>query len=129
MGHLELKGDGEKTAAWLVEVFGKGNVYAELQRHLHRDEEARNQAVMELARSLKLPLLATNGVCHARPGDRALFDALTAVRHKTTVMDAGRLLARNSERYLKSPREMAALFSDVPEAIAETRELSQRLNF
>ena len=113
----------------LIRLFGPRNVYAELQRHFHRDEETRNQAVMELAGSLKLPLIATNGVCHATPEERELFDALTAVRHKTTVMQAGKLLARNAERYLKSPAEMAGLFSDVHRAIEETVELSQRLNF
>ena len=84
---------------------------------------------MELAESLKLPLLATNGVRHAMAEERELFDALTAVHHKTTVMEAGRLLARNAERHLKSPRMMARLFADVPEAVAETEELSKRLGF
>ena len=113
----------------LIRLYGSNNVYAELQRHFHRDEEARNQAVMELASSMKLPLLASNGVRHATPQERELYDALTAVRHKTTVMEAGRLLARNSERHLKSPIEMKKLFSDVPEAVEETGELSRRLNF
>jgi error-prone DNA polymerase len=113
----------------LTGIFGRRNVYAELQRHFHRDEEARNQAVIDLARSLKLPLLATNGVRHAAPEDRELFDALTAVHHKTTVMEAGRLLARNAERHLKTPRVMASLFRDVPGAVAETVELSKRLGF
>src|SRR5579862_762564 len=113
----------------LMGIYGEKNVYAEIERHFHRDEEARNQAVIELARSLKLPLLATNGARHATPRERELLDALTAVHHKTTVMDAGRLLARNSERYLKSPKAMARLFADVPEAIAETMELSKRLKF
>jgi error-prone DNA polymerase len=113
----------------LISLFGRGNVYAELQRHFHRDQEARNQAVIELARSMQLPLLATNGVRHATPQERELADVLTAVRHKTTVMAAGQLLARNAERYLKSPRVMEKLFSDVPEAIAETAELSARLDF
>jgi len=45
------------------------------------------------------------------------------------VTEAGRLLARNSERYLKSPKAMARLFCDVPEAIAETMELARRLKF
>jgi len=85
--------------------------------------------VIELARSMQLPLLATNGVRHATPQERELADVLTAVRHKTTVMAAGQLLARNAERYLKSPRVMEKLFSDVPEAIAETAELSARLDF
>ncbi|MBZ5674548.1 MAG: error-prone DNA polymerase [Acidobacteriia bacterium] len=113
----------------LISLFGRKNVYAELQRHFHRDQEARNQAVIELARSMQLPLLATNGVRHATPQERELADVLTAVRHKTTVMAAGQLLARNAERYLKSPKVMEKLFSDVPEAIAETAELSARLDF
>jgi error-prone DNA polymerase len=131
-GLVCLSGEGAPTRARfekLIRLFGPRNVYAELQRHRQRDEEARNQAVRELAGSLKLPLLATNGTCHATPEERELFDALTAVRHRTTVMHAGKLLARNAERYLKSPAEMAALFSDAPQAIAETVELSQRLDF
>jgi error-prone DNA polymerase len=131
-GLVCLTGEGPPTRARfekLIHLFRRGNVYAEVQRHMHRDEEARNQAVMDLAQSLKLPLLATNGVCHASVEERELFDALTAVRHKTTVMEAGRLLSRNAERHLKSPREMVKLFSDVPGAIAEAIELSQRLDF
>jgi error-prone DNA polymerase len=131
-GLVCLSGEGAPTRARfekLIRIFGRRNVYAELQRHFHRDEEARNQAAIELARSLKLPLLATNGAGYATSQERELFDALTAVRHKTTVMDAGRLLARNAERHLKAPRTMARLFSDVPEAIAETAELSARLDF
>ena len=52
----------QRVAEWLIDVFGKGNVYAELQRHFNRQEEARNQALLELARRQRLPLLATNGV-------------------------------------------------------------------
>mgnify|MGYP001792669151 CR=1 FL=1 len=78
---------------------------------------------------MQLRLLATNGVRHATPQERELADVLTAVHHKTTVMAAGQLLARNSERYIKSTRVMEKLFSDVPEAIAETIELSARLDF
>ncbi|HSP66130.1 MAG TPA: error-prone DNA polymerase [Bryobacteraceae bacterium] len=131
-GLVCLTGEGSPTRQHfdkLVSLFGRGNVYAELQRHFHRDQEARNQAVIELARSMQLPLLATNGVRQATLQERELADVLTAVRHKTTVMAAGQLLARNSERYLKSPRVMEKLFSDVPEAIAETAELSARLDF
>jgi error-prone DNA polymerase len=131
-GLVCLTGEGPPARARfekLVRIFGPPNVYAELQRHFHRDEEVRNQAVIELARSMQLPLLATNGVCHASPQERELFDALTAVHHKTTVMEAGQLLARNAERHLKSPRRMTRLFSDVPEAVQETVELSARLNF
>jgi error-prone DNA polymerase len=114
---------------WLVDVFGKGNVYAELQRHFNRAEEARNHAVLEIARKLKLPLLATNGVCYATRAQRQIADVFTCLRNHERLESAGRLLAMNSERFVKSPQEMNYLFADLPEAIANTVELSSRLEF
>jgi error-prone DNA polymerase len=113
----------------LTGIFGQKNVFVELQRHFHREQEARNRAAIEIARSLRLPLLATNGVCYATARERELCDVFTAIRHHCTLATAGRLLARNSERFVKSPREMQALFADLPEAIANAVELSSRLEF
>src|SRR5690242_9083676 len=113
----------------LCHLFGHENVYVELQRHFYREEEARNRAAIEIARNLSLPLLATNGVCHALPHQREVLDVFTCLRHHRNLNTAGRLLTRNSERYLKSPREMERLFSDLLEAIANTQLLSSRLQF
>ncbi|MGA8539704.1 MAG: error-prone DNA polymerase [Terriglobales bacterium] len=118
----------------LTEIFGQNtsnapNVYVELQRHFHRDEEYRNRVAIEIARALHLPLLATNGVNYAMPQERELADAFTALRQHRTLATAGRLLSCNSERHLKSPTAMRALFADHPEAIANTLELSSRLEF
>jgi error-prone DNA polymerase len=113
----------------LCELFGRGNVYVELQRHFSRAEESRNRAAVVIARKLALPPLATGGVCHARPQQREILDVFTAIRHHRTLATAGRLLARNAERHLKAPAEMARLFADLPEAIANTGELSARLQF
>ena len=113
----------------LIGIFGPNNVYIELQRHFQREEESRNRIAIDLARSLHLPLLATNGVNYAIPKARELADAFTAIRHHRTLSSAGRLLARNSERHLKSPQEMQQLFADLPEAISNTVELSNRLEF
>jgi error-prone DNA polymerase len=121
--------EAQRRAAWLIDVFGKGNVYAELQRHFNREEEARNQAVLEVARRLALPLLATNGVCHATRAQREVTDVFTCIRNHVRLETAGRLLATNSERYLKSPGAMSQLFADLPEAIHNTTELSSRLKF
>src|SRR6185503_9763752 len=123
------KDEAINEAARLVEIFGTGNVYAELQRHFIRDEEARNHAVIDIAHRLKLPLLATNGVCHATPRQREVFDVLTCIHNKVRLETAGRMLARNSERYLKPASTMSKIFADLPEAIANTRELSSRLDF
>jgi len=113
----------------LIHIFGRQNVYIELQRHFRREQELRNRAAIEIARSLHLPLLATNGVRYATPEARELCDVFTAIQNHCTVNTAGRLLARNSECHLKSPEEMKALFADLPEAIANTVELSSRLEF
>ena len=113
----------------LVGIFGPKNVYVELQRHFQREEESRNRSAIDIARSLNLPLLATNGVCYATPKARELCDAFTAIRHHRTMSTAGRLLSRNSERFLKSAQEMQQLFADLPEAITNTLEVSSRLEF
>jgi error-prone DNA polymerase len=113
----------------LIAIFGHKNVYVELQRHFHREEETRNRAAIAIAGSFNLPLLATNGASYATAKDRELCDAFTAIRHHRTLSTAGRLLARNSERHVKSPRAMKQLFSDLPEAITNTLELSSRLEF
>ena len=85
--------------------------------------------MIEIARRLKLPLLATNGVCQATAKQREVSDVLTCVRKKVLLENAGRVLAINSERYLKPASIMSKLFADLPEAIANTRELSSRLDF
>ncbi len=113
----------------MVEIFGPRHVFVELQRHYDRDQEHRNQAAIAMARKLQLPLLATNGVSHAMEDERDLLDALTCVRHKTTIFEAGRLLAKNAERHLKSAARMQHLFADLPEAIANTQNLAARLQF
>jgi error-prone DNA polymerase len=113
----------------LIAIYGRDNVVVELQRHQVPDQEARNQAALRLARSMRLPIVATNGVRYATPHDREILDVFTAIRHHVDLDHAGRLLAVNNHRYLRSPAEMSALFRDLPEAIANTREISQRLQF
>jgi error-prone DNA polymerase len=118
-----------KRVTELCELFGRRNVYVEVQRHFCRKEEARNAAAVEIARKLQLPLLATNGVRHARPEQRQILDVFTCLRHHRVLANAGRLLSRNGENRVKSPQEMLQLFRDLPEAIAHTQELSARLQF
>src|SRR6266700_7377626 len=122
-------GKGQRTTECMIDIFGKENVYAELQRHFKREEEARNHAAIEIARRLHLPLLATNGVCYAVRLQRQVADVFTCIRNHVHLETAGRLLSINSERFLKSPAEMVDLFADLPEAIANTSELSSRLEF
>ncbi len=123
------KNEGRACMDRLLATFGRGNVYAELQRHRDRDEEARNQAVIALARSFQAPLVATNGVRHVEPAARQILDVFTCLHRKVTLATAGQLLSKNAERHLKSGVEMLRLFADYPEAIANTREISAQLPF
>jgi error-prone DNA polymerase len=120
---------GRKIIEQLIEIFGRNNVYIELQRHHEREEEWKNQAAIRIANSLKLPLLATNGVRYATAYDREILDLFMAIRHHTKLDQAGRLLSLNSQRHVRPVHEMAALFRDVPHATDNTVELSSRLAF
>ena len=113
----------------LIGLFGSGNVYVEVQRHLLRDEEADTQALVALASAYHVPLLATNGVRFAASADRPLYDILTCIRHRTTVDQAGRRLARNAEHYLKPSSDMVRLFHDFPEAVRASEVLADRLQY
>ena len=130
---LALKLGGKDEARRLLDrlqsVFGRKNVYVELQRHFRPEEEHRNHAAIDLARELGLPLLASNGVRYAMREDRRLLDALTCVKYKCTLDEAGDRLQINSQRHVRSGAEMLRLFSDLPEAVANTFELSSRLEF
>jgi error-prone DNA polymerase len=121
--------EARKAAGRLAAIYGNGNLYIELQRHHERSEECRNQSLLSLASELHLPVIATNGVCAATDKDREVLDVLTAIRFHTALDQAGRLLTANASRSLRSAREMAALFSDIPEALANTVIVSQRLEF
>jgi error-prone DNA polymerase len=88
-----------------------------------------NTALVDLAESERLPLLATNGVLYAQPAGRQVLDVFTCLRHHTHLDAAGLLLAANSQRHLKSPEQMRALFHDLPQAIDNTLRLAERLEF
>jgi error-prone DNA polymerase len=125
-------------------IFGRGNFYIDLQRHLDPDEERLNRKLIALADRCGIPTVATNDVCFTTPVDsnrdpqtsaaspdseRALLDVLTCIRLGTTLEEAGRRLWINHERQLKAPAAMAALFRDMPTAIAATRTLADRCAF
>jgi len=128
-----LANDGEFAASQhldrLLYIYGRSNLYIELQRHNQRGQESRNISLLSLASKFCLPIVATNGIRCAKPQDRELLDVFTSIRNHTTIHEAGRLLCHNSLRHLRSGREMHALFRDLPEAIANTRIISERLEF
>ncbi len=82
-----------------------------------------------IARKTGIGLLATNDALYHDPHYRPLADVVTAIREHVPIAGAGFLLQKNAERHLKGPREMARLFSDYPEALANTRKFFSELTF
>jgi error-prone DNA polymerase len=93
------------------------------------DDRRRLARLAQLASSVDVPLLATNEVLYHHPERRPLQDVLTCIREKTTIDAAGRRLEANAERHLKPAAEMARLFRDHPQAIAETLRFADRISF
>ncbi len=127
--HKSIKnGNSLADLAWLNYVFER-RLYVELQRHHLRHEEHINQVLLGYAHKLRLPYFASNGVYFADEHDRELFDVFTCIKNHTTIYDAGKLLSENSERYLKSEKQMRQLFEDLPEAVDITNEIAARIDF
>ena len=110
-------------------IFGPQNLFVEIQRHCLRGEAETNRILIDLAAECQLPLLATNGVLYSTASERPILDTFICLRSHTHLDAAGNLLSPNSERYLKDGRQMAELFADLPEAIANTARLAARLDF
>jgi error-prone DNA polymerase len=116
-------------AQFLIDLFGRDNVVVEIQRHFLRGEDRINQQLCDLAEQCRLPVIATNGVRHARPAGRQPLDVFTCIREHTHLDAAGKLLTRNAQRHLKSDAEMRALFPDRLDAIENTARIAERLEF
>jgi error-prone DNA polymerase len=113
----------------LVAAFGRGNVFLEAQRHHDADEARRLRATIAQAAIAGVGLVATNDVRYATAAKRVLHDVLTCARHHATVDDIGRRLPGNGERWLKTPKEMSALFRDLPAPLRTSRAIAERCAF
>jgi error-prone DNA polymerase len=93
------------------------------------DDKRRLVRLQRMAATARVPLLATNEVLYHHPARRRLQDILTCIREKTTIDAVGKRLEANAERFLKPADEMARLFRDMPQAIAETMRFASRISF
>jgi error-prone DNA polymerase len=93
------------------------------------DDRRRLLALRDVARGAGVPLIATNDALYHAPERRELQDVVTCIREHVTLDQAGRLLEANAERHLKAQEEMAALFAEAPDAVAETLRFAERISF
>ncbi len=108
------------------ERFGD-RLYVEVQHHLHAQDARRCRDLIDCARELQLPLVATNGVMYARKEHARLADVLFCIKNKTNLTQAREdaLLRPNAEYYLKSARMMAQIFAGYPQAIRNTLVIAE----
>ena len=118
--------DAETRAAKLQDIFGKDSFYVELQDHGIAEQQQINPQLIDLARRLDAPLLATNDSHYTAAGHAAAHDALLCVQTGALISDTNRLRFGGSEHYLKSAGQMRHLFADVPQACDNTLLIGER---
>ncbi len=121
--------EAEAAAQRYVDAFGRENFWIELQNNLVYGDQARNQTLAALAERLDLGCVATNNVHYHLRERHRLQDVLVAIRHRTTLDASHQLRRENSEYYLKSPEEMAALFAEYPNALVSSLRIAERCAF
>jgi DNA polymerase III subunit alpha len=124
-----LRGDVEQAtahAARLQDIFGKDNMFVELQDHGLEKQRKTNPQLVEIARRIGAPLLATNDSHYTSREDHLAHDALLCVQTGSTMDDEKRFRFDGAEHYLKTAAEMRALFAELPEACDNTLWVAER---
>ncbi len=126
---LILEGDREAAAleaGTLREIFGKENFFIEVMDHGLADQRRVNKHLIEIARELDIPLLATNDTHYTRREDSVIQDVLLCIQTGATVDQADRMRFESDQFYLKSASEMRQLFSEIESACDNTLEIAER---
>ncbi len=120
--------DARSAAEEYARIFGSDNFFLEIQANGIPEQEIVNKGLIQLARELGLPLVATNDCHYMRKEDSRAHDVLLCIQTGKAVQDQKRLRFSTEELYFKSPAEMEAEFSHVPEALSNTRVIADRCN-
>ena len=110
------------------DIFGPENFFLELQDNKIPEQESINQALMEIGKRHRIPLVATNDCHYLEKTDAQVHDVVLAIQTATTLDDPKRLRFPTQEFYVKSPEEMEQAFAAVPEALENTLFIAERCN-
>nr|MDA8292171.1 DNA polymerase III subunit alpha [Actinomycetota bacterium] len=119
-------GEATRLASRLQDIFGRDSLFVELQDHALADQRRTNPQLVELAKAIGAPLVATNDSHYCRREDAVAQDALLCVQTGATIDDPKRFKFDGEEHYLKSAVEMRELFSELPEACDNTLWIAER---
>jgi DNA polymerase-3 subunit alpha len=117
-----------QSAYDLRDIFGKGNFYLEMQDQGLEEDKVVNPQLARLARETGIPLIATNDCHYLTQADSRAQEVLMCIQTGKTISDRERMKFATDQFYFKSPEEMAAVFGEVPEALAHTLEIAERCN-
>ncbi len=117
--------EARKQLGWYQDVFGPDRFYVELQEHDIPELRQLNEALLEISPYANIPLIATNDVHYVRREDADPHDVLLCIGTGSLVGDKKRLRFSDDSYYLRSPEEMAAIFADAPDAIANTLKIAE----
>ena len=128
---LILKGQEEeayKSASFYKELMGERRFYLEIQDHGIPEQKDINKTIIEMAKRLSIPLVATNDCHYMDKSDAEAHEVLLCIQTGKTVNDPKHMKFTTDQFYFKSPEEMKLLFKEVPEAISNTLEIADRCN-
>ncbi|MEW6661459.1 MAG: DNA polymerase III subunit alpha [Bacillota bacterium] len=117
-----------KLTGEYLDIFGRGNFYLELQDHHIPEQKNVNKGLVELARRLDIPLVATNDVHYISREQAQVHDVLLCIQTGKTLQDSNRLRFPSEEFYLKSRDEMLRLFGEMPEVLDNTLAIAEKCN-
>ena len=112
-----------RLARWYKATFP--NFYVEVQRHQNLDFlDTLNHGLLRLSEELDIPIVATNDMHYVDKSDASVHDVLLCIGTSSNIKDENRFQFSDQSYYLKTHEEMAELFSDIPEAVANTQAIA-----
>jgi DNA polymerase-3 subunit alpha len=117
-----------KAADELSRIFGRGNFYIELMDHDLIEQKRVNEQLLKIAEQLNLPVVATNDVHYLNHDQHVAHEALLCIQTQTVLSDPKRMKFASDHFYFKTPQEMAAQFSGLPQALRSTLEIADKCN-
>ncbi len=118
----------KRKALELNDIFGQDNFYLELQINGIQEQNLVNQGLIKLSRETGIPLVATNDAHYLRRENARAHEILLCIQTGKSINDEDRMRFPTDEFYVKSPEEMWALFSGIPEAVENTVKIAERCN-
>jgi DNA polymerase-3 subunit alpha len=131
LAHSILNGKREfarEQAGQLQEILGRDNFYFELQDNLIPEQKRLNKELLIFSKELSIPVVATNDVHYLHKRDARAHEVLLCLQTQTTLSDENRLKFQTEEFYFKSPNEMFELFTEIPQAISNTKAIAEKCN-